>query len=178
MRDRVNITRGNSKYRSRLATIVTSIIIAASIIGMGLTTDNYAQAKAKKAPSIKAKAEGDFTRANFKILMHQVYENYYRAAQTLTAKDYKMSEAFLTILGYYVDKLEENFPGEDIDGNPVDEKEFIAAITNLKKNVVTLQEQVSKRKISSMEEPEKALASTCLLCHGEVVFTSEVHPAP
>jgi len=178
MQNRPNRVRDRIRRRGRLATIVFTLAIAISFIGVGLTSDNYAQAKEKKGPSIKKNVEGDFKRANFKILMHQVYENYYRAGKTLAAKDYETTEAFLTVLGFYVDKLEANFPGEDIDGNPVDEKEFLTAIVNLKKNVDTLSDQVKKRKISSMESPEKALASTCLICHGEVVFTSKVHSAP
>lgn len=164
--------------RARRLVLATVGVLAAGALVAAAAMPPAAIAKDKRKPSIKKEAEGQFQRAKFKLVTHQIYENYYQATQSLERKDYKLTEAFLEVLAFYVDKMDDHFPGVDYEGNPIDEKEFLATVVKLKKDVETMQKQIQARKLTAMADPEEKLASACLLCHDTVVFKSKVRPTP
>ncbi len=97
--------------------------------------------------------------------MHRVSEHVDLARIYIEQSRVRRTEEEIRLIGYYLDLLEEAFPGEGPSGVIMDRKDFKRRVKDVREAADRIMARVSVERIGAVENLRKTLNGLCVACH-------------
>lgn len=104
----------------------------------------------------------------FKYQMHQIFDSYSHAWESVSLKKYDIADIYLKHLQDSINEARDYIPGKNADGTKLDKERFTQRLNQLNITVSQMRGTIVREEPKDIKELSQQIFNTCVGCHTEV----------